>query len=411
MTDWPGLLLVAAVAGVGVLHTIVPDHWVPITLLARQRGWSRAETTRAAFQAGAGHVGTTLVLGLVVWLAGVAVADRFGHIVDTAASIALIGFGGWIAISAWREMQAGHGHGHSHGHGHGHGHTHGHGFSFAGGRHADGASASIHGPESQRVDTGHGTLLLSIFEDGVPPRFRMSGVDADFVTLETIRSNGERQGFSFANRVAYWESLGEIPEPHGFEVTVAVHHRGLEHAYSTAFIEHAHGDHEPGHGHAHPHEMELASDPLYAPLRGELPALTVHVHAHRHGDSAGHVHWHDHDLLNAHEIAPSTEAAPPKHRHKHKTTARTALLLILGSSPMVEGIPAFFAAGRYGTWLIILMAVVFAASTTATYVALCVISAAGLQRVRPGAFERYGEVISGAFIMLIGAVFWAWPVL
>lgn len=34
----PELLLVGAVAAVGVLHTIVPDHWVPITLIARQQG-------------------------------------------------------------------------------------------------------------------------------------------------------------------------------------------------------------------------------------------------------------------------------------------------------------------------------------------------------------------------------------
>jgi hypothetical protein len=36
MNYGPELLLVAAVATVGVLHTIVPDHWVPITLIARQ---------------------------------------------------------------------------------------------------------------------------------------------------------------------------------------------------------------------------------------------------------------------------------------------------------------------------------------------------------------------------------------
>jgi hypothetical protein len=124
MADLSGLLLVVAVAAVGVLHTIVPDHWVPITLIARQRGWSRGETTRAAFQAGLGHVGTTLVLGLVVWLAGVVVAARFGYIVDTTASLALIAFGGWIAIAAWREMHAGRGHSH------GEGHTHRHGISF-----------------------------------------------------------------------------------------------------------------------------------------------------------------------------------------------------------------------------------------------------------------------------------------
>jgi hypothetical protein len=45
MTFGPELLLIGAVAVVGVLHTVVPDHWVPITLIARQRGWSMAETT------------------------------------------------------------------------------------------------------------------------------------------------------------------------------------------------------------------------------------------------------------------------------------------------------------------------------------------------------------------------------
>ena len=104
MNDGPALLLVAAVATVGVLHTIVPDHWVPITLIARQRGWSKSETARAALQAGTGHVLSTLLIALVVWLAGVAFAERFGHIVDTVSSLALIAFGGWFAISAWRAI-------------------------------------------------------------------------------------------------------------------------------------------------------------------------------------------------------------------------------------------------------------------------------------------------------------------
>ena len=101
------------------------------------------------------------------------------------------------------------------------------------------------------------------------------------------------------------------------------------------------------------------------------------------------------------------ETAPPAHDHRHKTTARTALLLILGSSPMVEGIPAFFAAGKYGIGLIVVMGVVFAISTIATYMLLCVYSTAGLQRV----LERYGEVLSGVFIALVGVAFWIWPVI
>jgi hypothetical protein len=157
------------------------------------------------------------------------------------------------------------------------------------------------------------------------------------------------------------------------------------------------------------HDDEAADGPLYAAL-GDVAVLARHVHAHRHG-GAVHAHWHDRSANTAHEIGLDSDDNPPPHTHKHKTTGKTALLLILGSSPMVEGIPAFFAASRYGVPLVAVMAVVFAVSTIVTYVALCVLSTAGLQRIRLGPVERYGEVISGAFIALVGVVFWVWPVL
>lgn len=319
MTEFPGLLLVGAVAAIGVLHTIVPDHWVPITLIARQRGWSQAETARVAFKAGLGHVLSTLAIALVIWLAGVAVATRFGQWVDTLASIALVSFGVWIAVSAWRDL-----------------HGHGHDFSPAQG---------IHGPELQRIETEHGPLELSIFEAGAPPRFRLTGNFGDSTVVETRRENGARQSFRFAKRGDYWESVDEIPEPHQFAVSIALDHDGHVHTYTTRFSEHEH-----------------------------------HHEAH-------------------------------KHEHQEKTKPRTALLLILGSSPMVEGIPAFFAASKYGAGIIILMSIVFGATTIATYVLLCVYSTASLKRIRLGAFERYGEVLSGAIIAIVGVVFWVWQVL
>jgi hypothetical protein len=301
MIQGTGLLLVGAVAAVGVLHTIVPDHWLPIALIARERGWSRAETARAALQAGTGHVLSTLVIGLAVWAAGVAVAQRFGQFVDAASGIALIGFGGWVAFSAWRELHptAGHGHGYSHSHVH-----------------------------------------------------------------EPIDGHGHHQH----------------PHPHDAPV---------------------------------PHEDQLApaDDRLYAPLRGDAALLTRHVHIHRHGSVAAHTHWHDHFPATAHPVFAGFAADPPLHMHRHKTTARTALLLILGSSPMVEGIPAFFAAAKYGVGLIIPMAAVFALSTITAYVLLCVQATAGLHRLRLGAFERYGEVLSGAVIVLVGLIFGLWPAL
>jgi UPF0716 family protein affecting phage T7 exclusion len=385
MTYAPELLLIGAVIGVGVLHTIVPDHWVPITLIARQQGWSRRETARAALKAGTGHVLSTLIIGLLVWIAGVAFATRFGNVVSLVSSLALIAFGGWIAIGSLREMREGHGHGHTQDRGSGHGHS------------ADDAS---HSPDSNVIATPRGDISLSIFERGTPPRFRVTGPEFGTIVAETIRENGSRENFPLTNLGPYWESEKSIPEPHDFAVSIAVVSSGRAEVYETRFAEHD----------EHDRNASSNADALYQPLRGGVVA-TTHVHHHRHGSAPPHAHRHDHDGTTWHRISDDADAEPPTHEHRHKTSSRTALLLILGSSPMVEGIPAFFAAGKYGPGLIALMSVAFGLSTIVTYVALCVYSTAGLQRLQLGSFEKYGEVISGAFIALVGCVFLIFPVL
>lgn len=201
MSLGPGLLIASA-AAVGILHTLVPDHWVPIAVLAKRFGWTRFQTGRAAAVAGVGHTLSTLAIGVVVWIAGLSLAVRFGNLLSAFSGIALVGFGLWIAIGALRQVR---------------------------------------GPAAARTP------------------------------------GGER-----------------------------------------------------------------------------------------------------------------------------------SLLLILGSSPMVEVIPAFFAAARYGKGVLVLMALSFSVTTIATYVVLSVGSHAALQRVSFGPLERYGEAISGAIVAIVGVVFLIW---
>ncbi len=64
-------------------------------------------------------------------------------------------------------------------------------------------------------------VRLEVFEDGVPPRFRLRaesgrGWRADQVSLVTERPDGARQTFRFVDRDGYVESVEEIPEPHEF---------------------------------------------------------------------------------------------------------------------------------------------------------------------------------------------------
>jgi hypothetical protein len=91
-----------------------------------------------------------------------------------------------------------------------------------------------------------------------------------------------------------------------------------------------------------------------------------------------------------------------------RRSSRTALLLIVGSSPSVEVLPAFFAAAPLGVGALLLMAIVFAFTTIGTYVGTTLLSAAGLERMSFPAIECYGEVISGVFVAVIGGVFLIW---
>ena len=219
--------------------------------------------------------------------------------------------------------------------------------------------------------------------------FRLSGLPIDIARIETVREDGERQLFRFKNCEAYWQSIEEIPEPHRFAVAVMIDYRGHTHSFEGQFTEHARG---PGsHDHAEDQEDGPEHDKLYAPQK-EAAIAARHSHIHRHGAGGPHAHWHDHAAETLHVVMAEIGSPPPLHEHRHRTPARTALLLILWLVPnRGKGIPVFFAASRYGFGLIIVMATVFGMSTIAAYVLLCVYSMEGLQRVSFGAVEPYGE--------------------
>jgi nickel/cobalt transporter (NicO) family protein len=121
-----------------------------------------------------------------------------------------------------------------------------------------------HGHEAPTmIDTGHGILRLEVFEDGVPPRFRIT-IESGHVwqvgdaSLETERPDGARQAFTLAQRDGFLESVDDIPEPHEFIARLCLTHDVHAHIYDVAFIEH-------DHGHDHFHEelrgLDLTAGP------------------------------------------------------------------------------------------------------------------------------------------------------
>jgi cation diffusion facilitator family transporter len=126
--------------------------------------------------------------------------------------------------SAWL-LSGGDHHGHGHAHGHGHGPAH----------------AEHDHDESKRIATKYGDMTVEIFEDGVPPRFRLHAesvptLAAAAASIETIRPDGARQVFAFVDRGGFLESVEEVPEPHAFNANVKINGE----TYPATFEEHEH---------------------------------------------------------------------------------------------------------------------------------------------------------------------------
>ncbi len=204
-------------------------HAGALLLAALAYSYARKHAEDLRFSFGTGKLGdlagfiSAIVLAMIALLIGYESVTRLLQPVSIhfaeAIPIACLGLGVNIA-SAWL-LASGGGHEHHHGHGHSDGHEY-------------------DKDELRRIAVAGGSLLLEVYEDGVPPRFRLraEGVTLSGISIETVRPDGARQIFTLADRGGFWESLDEIPEPHAFTAHVRTDSGG---DYSVVFEEHEHG--------------------------------------------------------------------------------------------------------------------------------------------------------------------------
>jgi nickel/cobalt transporter (NicO) family protein len=110
-----GVLALAAI-GIGSLHTVAPDHWVPFAALARAQGWSPGRTARITAACGFGHVTVSVLLGVLALVFGLELLRVVGQRMEAVAGLLLIGFGLVYAILGVRRAAGARLHGHHHHH-------------------------------------------------------------------------------------------------------------------------------------------------------------------------------------------------------------------------------------------------------------------------------------------------------
>jgi threonine/homoserine/homoserine lactone efflux protein len=113
--------LLAAAAGVGIGHAILPDHWVPLAVMGRTRHYPLSRVARLSGLAGVAHVLVSIVLGVVIIAVGLQLRSTIEDAQDAIIGGLLIATGLGFAVL---EL-TGHGHGHDHSH-HDHDHPHAH---------------------------------------------------------------------------------------------------------------------------------------------------------------------------------------------------------------------------------------------------------------------------------------------
>lgn len=125
------VVLYLTAASIGFFHTLLgPDHYIPFIVISKARKWSIRKTNFITLLCGIGHVGSSILIGVIGVLLGIAV-NKLTPIETTRGSVAawlMIAFGLvyfiWGLRMAIKQKPHSHEHLHQDGTIHIHKHTH-----------------------------------------------------------------------------------------------------------------------------------------------------------------------------------------------------------------------------------------------------------------------------------------------
>lgn len=100
--------LIAAAAGVGFGHAILPDHWLPLAVVGRARRYPPGRVARLSLLAGVAHMLVSLLLGAVIVTIGLQFRSVVLHSEDAIVGGLLIATG--LLFAAFELTGRGHHH-------------------------------------------------------------------------------------------------------------------------------------------------------------------------------------------------------------------------------------------------------------------------------------------------------------
>lgn len=112
----PTLILMISSAMAAILHTLVPDHEIPLAMIGRAQNWTLRKMAAVTLIAGIIHISVSMGIGTLALLASVTLAEYVAASAQQVSGFLLIAFGLLYALVSWRRKQGGHSHFHGHEH-------------------------------------------------------------------------------------------------------------------------------------------------------------------------------------------------------------------------------------------------------------------------------------------------------
>lgn len=73
-----------------LLHGMIPNHWLPVLAIGKKYNWSLKEVSAVTFISGLAHALSTIVIGIILGLLGLRLADKVEYFTHFIAPVILI---------------------------------------------------------------------------------------------------------------------------------------------------------------------------------------------------------------------------------------------------------------------------------------------------------------------------------
>ena len=108
------MLLIVSAAVSAILHTLVPDHEIPLAMIGRTQNWTLKKMVGITLVAGLIHISVSMGIGVIALIASATLSQFIANSAQQISGLLLIAFGSVYVFLSWKRKQGGHWHSHGH---------------------------------------------------------------------------------------------------------------------------------------------------------------------------------------------------------------------------------------------------------------------------------------------------------